>query len=233
VNNVLRVTGFQLSRGPSLSRDIAEGRYGWLQDMKIATILDVGANVGQFAGKIREIIPDAMMYSFEPLEECFRRLTALSPSLSPVRCFQYALGESDGVVTMHKNDFSASSSIFPLSQEHREAYPFSRKTNDIQVTVRSLDSLAEEIALAPPLLLKADIQGYELNMLKGAERTLPLVHAVILETSFVELYEGQPLFHDIYQYLHDRGFIFAGSMEQVAHPANGIPLQADAVFRRV
>jgi len=232
VNGVMGLAGYRVSRAPSLARDIAAGRYRWLQDLHIATVLDVGANAGQFAEMIRAIIPQAMIYSFEPLEECFQTLAARAVSLKPFRCFQQALGEQDGIVTMHRNDFSPSSSFLPLAERHRDAYPFAQRTTDIRVSLRSLDSFAPELSLRTPVLLKADIQGYELNMLSGAEKTLSLVEAVILETSFVELYEGQPLFHDIYRFLHDRGFVYAGSMEQVADPASGIPLQSDAVFRR-
>jgi len=232
VNGVMGLAGYRISRTPSLARDIATGKYRWLQDLHIATVLDIGANVGQFAGMIRTIIPGAMIYSFEPLEECFQILAARSPSLKPFQCFQQALGEKDGVVTMHRNEFSASSSFLPLAKGHRDAYPFAQRTNDIRLSVRSLDSLAPELSLKTPVLLKADIQGYELAMLSGAEKTLSLVEVVILETSFVELYEGQPLFHDIYRFLHDRGFVYAGSLEQFTDPASGIPLQSDAIFRR-
>ena len=232
VNDVVGVTGYRISRHPSLARDIAAGKYRWLQDLKIATILDIGANVGQFAGMIRAIVPGAMIYSFEPLEECFRDLNARAPSLKPMKCLQYALGREDGVVTMHRNDFSASSSFLPLARGHREAFPFAQHTTDIRVPVRSLDSLAADLTLKPPILMKADIQGYELNMLDGAPNTLSLVEVLILETSFVELYEGQPLFHDLYEYLHVRGFSYAGSLEQILDPKSGAVLQGDLVFRR-
>ncbi len=233
VNDVVGVTGYRISRHPSLARDIAAGKYRWLQDLKIATILDIGANVGQFAGMIRAIIPGAMIYSFEPLEECFRELNARAPSLNPMQCFQYALGTEDGVVTMHRNDFSASSSFLPLAQGHRDAFPFAQRTTDIRIPVRSLDSIAPELTLKPPILMKADIQGYELKMLGGAPKTLSLVDVLILETSFVELYEGQPLFHDLYEHLQIRGFRYTGSLEQVHDPKSGAVLQGDLVFRRV
>jgi FkbM family methyltransferase len=233
VNDVVGVTGYRISRHPSLARDIAAGKYRWLQDLKIATILDIGANVGQFAGMIRAIIPGAMIYSFEPLEECFRELNARAPSLSPMQCFQYALGTEDGVVTMHRNDFSASSSFLPLAKGHRDAFPFAQRTTDIQIPVRSLDTIAPELTLKSPILMKADIQGYELKMLCGAPKTLSLVDVLILEISFVELYAGQPLFHDLYEHLQVRGFRYTGSLEQVNDPKSGAVLQGDLVFRRV
>ena len=96
--------------------------------------------------------------------------------------------------------------------------------------IRPLDDVAPELSLKSRVLLKADVQGYELNVLAGAEKTLSLIDILILETSFVELYEKQPLFHDVYDYLHQRQFTYAGSFDQILNPSNGAVLQADSIF---
>jgi len=224
------VAGYQITRSPSLAHDIASGKYRWLQEMKIATVLDIGANQGQFAEMIRQVLPHAMIYSFEPLESCFKELTAKARSLMPIQCFSFALGEKETQMMIHHNDFSASSSLLPMGRRHREAFPFTQHAVEERVTVRSLDCVVPELELKPKILVKLDVQGYELNVLAGAEKTLPLIDVLIVETSFVELYEGQPLFKDVHNFLTERGFAHFGNLDQISDPSNGFVLQADSIF---
>jgi hypothetical protein len=78
--------------------------------------------------------------------------------------------------------------------------------------------------------LKIDVQGYELNVLRGAEKTLIDVDIILIETSFYELYKNQPLFKDIYDFLSNRGFDYYGSFEQLYDLRDGRILQADSIF---
>jgi FkbM family methyltransferase len=233
VNGVLGVTGYHLTRRPSIRGDIARGRYRWLQQRNIATVLDIGANTGQFAFLMRQVLPHAMIYSFEPLRSCFDELSAKTTGLGTFRCYPFALGSEDGEVIMHHNDFSPSSSILPMARSHREAFPHTAHATTERVTVRALDNLAPQLDLRPPILAKVDVQGYELNVLRGAERTLTLVDVLIVETSFVELYEGQPLFREVYQWLVDHRFLYAGDLEQVRSRSDGTVLQADSIFLKM
>ena len=84
--------------------------------------------------------------------------------------------------------------------------------------------------IAGPFLLKLDVQGFELPALAGAVQTLKSCKAIICETSFGELYQGQKLFNDVAGYLTERGFVYAGSAGQRNSPLNGRPLQQDAIF---
>ena len=230
INRALGVTGYQFRRTPSLGRDIVLGKYRWLQERKIATVLDIGANVGQFAETIRQILPEAMIYSFEPLRSCFEVLAAKASSLMPIECFSFALGNKEAVTVMNRSDFSPSSSFLSMGKRHRDAFPQTMHFVEERVTVRLLDSVVPDLVLKPAILAKVDVQGYELNVLAGAEKTLPLIDVLVVETSFVELYEGQPLFHEVYRFLHDHHFLYHGSLDQIQDPSNGAILQADSIF---
>jgi len=59
-----------------------------------------------------------------------------------------------------------------------------------------------------------------------------LADVIIIETTFIPLYKDQPLFEDIYSYLTNLGFLYAGNIEQLVSPKNHQILQADAVFIR-
>src|SRR5207302_11138511 len=69
---------------------------GWLRDLAIRTVLDIGANEGQFAREIREILPDAKIISFEPLRDCYEGLLAQADSLGAFEVHNFALGEERG-----------------------------------------------------------------------------------------------------------------------------------------
>ncbi|MBI2619511.1 MAG: FkbM family methyltransferase [Ignavibacteriales bacterium] len=230
LDRLIGITGYQIRRQPSLTRQIARGNYRWLQERGIATVLDVGANTGQFAAKIRQILPQAMIYSFEPLESCFKELVAVSTRLQPMRCFNCALGSESSLLTMQRNEYTPSSSILPITPRTVDAFPSTAKSVEEQVTVRALDELIGELSLKKEILMKVDVQGYELNVLRGAERSLPQIAMIIVETSFVELYKNQPLFHDVYKFLTGREFSYAGNFDQLLSPVNGAVLQSDAIF---
>ncbi len=123
INGALGVTGYEIRHTPSVANEMARGKYRWLQERRIATVLDIGANVGQFAEMMRAVFPRAAIHSFEPLGACCSILARKKPSLEPMFIYPVALGKVDGVATMYHNDFSASSSLLPMTGRHREAFP--------------------------------------------------------------------------------------------------------------
>src|SRR5688500_16152239 len=82
----------------------------WLAAAGIKTVLDVGAHKGEFAQRIRTMIPDAALVCFEPLEEPFARLTARFAGQKNFRAIRCALGEATGRFEMHRNEYAPSSS---------------------------------------------------------------------------------------------------------------------------
>ena len=80
------------------------------------------------------------------------------------------------------------------------------------------------------MLVKIDVQGFEDRVLRGGERTIREAKAIIIETSFVPLYEGQPLFSDIRRQLTGWGFVYAGSVGQIRSRTTGEVLQEDSLF---
>jgi hypothetical protein len=86
--------------------------------------------------------------------------------------------------------------------------------------------------LRDPLLLKLDVQGFEDKVIIGGEDVVARAKIIIIEVSFLPLYEGAPLFDDIYQILKTRGFTYNGNFDQLLSPEDGRPLQADAIFSR-
>jgi FkbM family methyltransferase len=196
------------------------------------TVLDVGAHEGRFAEEARRLAPNARIVSFEPLPEPFRVLQSRMGSDSHFEAVQSAVGERDGETEIMADDFSPSSSLLPMTSVHRNAFPQTGSGQKLQVPIRSLDTWAKERSLEPPILLKLDVQGYEDRVIRGGRDLLSRATALITEVSFVELYEGQPLFCDLNTLLSDHGFELQGIAEEAREPRTGLALYADAYYVR-
>ena len=206
-------------------------RYKWLQGTNIRTIIDVGANVGQSAVEFRKIFPNAMIYSFEPLRDCFEQMNANLKNVQNFRSFNLALGDKKGRATINRSSFCESSSIRKMAKLHREAFPETAKETPEVVNIDTIDNVAQEIDLQGDILLKIDVQGYEDKVIAGSESILGRVRVIIVETSFRELYEGQPLFAEVCELLHERGFAYAGSWSaDTLDRRNGDHLFQDSIF---
>lgn len=229
---VFRKAGFQLSRINTLERQIDKGEFRWLQEMNIQTVLDVGANTGQFVALISKILPDAKIYSFEPLKECYEILKKMENSNHNLKTFNIALGNKSGEETIFKNEFTPSSSILMLKELHKSTFPHTEHFSEEIIQVKDLDSIKDKIQWVHKTLMKIDVQGFEINVLRGADASLDDIYIIIIETLFVDLYENQTQFDDVYSFLTERNFSYKGNLEQFKDPKSGRILWADAIFMR-
>jgi FkbM family methyltransferase len=198
-----------------------------------ATVIDVGANVGQFAVAAAKFFPDARVYSIEPHPEIFLRLQRNIRKLPNVTAFEAALGEREGRARLHLNAYSHSSSLLPLGAGHRAAFPKAVEVSAVTVRQTTLDCLFAAVELKPPVLLKLDVQGYEAQTLCGATRTLKRVDYTVLEASFKPMYEGEALFLDLVRMMESYGFRFSRPVDFLPDPATREILQIDALFERL
>lgn len=193
-----------------------------------SVIYDIGANIGTWTCLAKSIFPAARVEAFEPLTRHsarFHEWTSAWPG--DVRLHACALGPDERTATMQVMDVSDASSLFALNDEGTREFKV-RPTAEISVSVVPLDRLVVRENLPPPDLIKLDVQGYELEVLRGAETALRTTRAVLCEVSFREFYTGQPLFADVVAFLGARGFALHALAEGTAL---GVPLvQADAIF---
>lgn len=205
----------------------------WILDFGIKTILDIGANNGQFARLAREVFPDAVIYSFEPLPDCFAELKTALPGDKNFFPFENAIGSCEITLEFFRSFHTPSSSFLKMEELHKEAFPESRQgqsTEPIKVKVKTLDGVLGNKSLEKNILVKIDVQGYEMEAIEGAKNILEETKIVILEMSFLKIYENQPLFHDVYEKMYNLGFRFRGSLAQMLHPVTGEIVQTDAIF---
>lgn len=204
----------------------------WIRNAGISTVIDIGANAGQFSSAIHEVLPNARIYAFEPLPTCYRELTRHFASVPTFQAFEVALGEESAKIPFHQNGFAESSSPLVMARLHEEAFPWTARTTEIEVDVRPLDSFRSQMELTERVLVKIDVQGFEDRVLRGGKQVIEAADYVFVETSFAPLYEDQASFECVHDLMIDYGFRLAGFMDQLEDSKDGRILQGDAIFVR-
>jgi FkbM family methyltransferase len=206
-----------------------------LTSHKVDAVLDVGANSGQYATSLRRAGFDGRIVSFEPLAGPFSRLVRSSSSDSLWDCRQCALGDFDGTVTVNvAGNAGASSSILPMLESHRDAFPQANYVGTEAVPMRRLDSVVPEVLRQnETAFLKIDVQGFEKQVISGGTATInDRCIGMEIELSFVALYEGSMLIQEALDVLDSLGFVLAGLIPGFMDVRNDRVLQADGVFFR-
>ncbi|OBI56039.1 FkbM family methyltransferase [Mycobacterium sp. E787] len=206
-----------------------------LESHQVTTVIDVGANSGQYASDLRAAGYTARIVSFEPLSEPFSLLERRASTDPLWECRRSALGDTDGTISINvAGNAGESSSVLPMLQAHQDAYPPANYVGVEEVPVRRLDSVASEF-LRPndKIFLKIDVQGFEKQVLAGCSATLrDHCVGVQLELSFVPLYEGGMLIREALDTAYSLGFTPTGLRPCFTDMRNGRTLQADGVFFR-
>ena len=196
-------------------------------------VIDVGANDGIFGRKLRELGYRGRIISFEPIAEVFERLKASVANDDLWDVVGVACGETSGEVDIHVSANSVSSSLMKVTEKSVTSAPASAAVRDERVKVRRLDDELKELRRGESRLwLKIDTQGFEMPVLLGAPETLQDSVMMQLEMSFVDLYEGQVLFDELYRWVLDRGFRMSLFDGVHWHAETGELLFADGVFHR-
>lgn len=156
----------------------------------VATVVDIGANRGQFALAARHCFPTARIVSFEPLAKPAALWQAVFAGDEHAELINAAVGPEPGEATIYLSARDDSSSLLPITARQNTLFPGTAEAGTAAIRVlRLADALPP--AFDTPALLKLDVQGFELQALAGCEDLLTHFAWVYVECSFVELYAGQ------------------------------------------
>ena len=234
IKTIARLLGLEIRRFLPSSSAAAQFRT-MLASQKINLILDVGANVGQYGSELRGHVGyKGRIVSFEPMSAAHEMLTKVAAKDDQWDVSErVAIGAESGEITINISHTSVSSSVLSILDSHTNAEPESRYKSSESVRLVTLDSVATNYFNDDTFaFLKIDTQGYESQVLEGAEKTLARVAGVQLELSLVPLYEGQMLMPELIKLMRELEFDLWGISPTFADPKSGRMLQVDATFFR-
>lgn len=228
----LRKIGFEVQRFLPECSDAARMQR-ILCHHEVDLILDVGANVGQYANYLREIGYAGKIISFEPLSSAHDHLMAVSKKdplweIAP----RAAIGDRDGEITINISRNSVSSSVLQMLASHRSVAPESEYCASETVKIVKLDTIASAYMdkNVHSTYLKIDVQGLERQVLEGASQSLRFIKGIQIELSLVSLYEGETLFRDMLENLDKLGFELYAVVPGFTDMKSGRLLQLDGIF---
>jgi FkbM family methyltransferase len=195
------------------------------------TVVDVGANRGQFALVAMRRFPRATLWCFEPLPNARAKLQAILASRPNTNVLDLALAAHAGRDELHITRRDYCSSLRSVGTRQLEEFRGAAEIQSMPVRTARLDEVITRDRVTSPALLKIDVQGSELDVLKGSEDILGAFDSIVVECSFVELYVGQALAGDVIAFLATHGYDLHG-VHDVAYGIDGACLQADLLFCR-
>lgn len=233
IRRVARLCGLEVHR----IRSTVAWKYslvGRLRERGIDSVLDVGANTGQFAQQLRKAGFDGQIFSFEPMSSAFAKLRAAAALDTKWSVFNFALGDRQEARRLHVAGNSVSSSLLEISSFALKIEPTAAAIGDETVQVDTLDAVLSVLGLDPArALLKMDVQGFEQQVIAGAGSAMAHLPGVVTECSLTTVYDGEWLFSDVVRFFLSNGFRLVHADPVFTDTNTGDVLQVDAHFWRL
>jgi FkbM family methyltransferase len=220
------VVPFGYSRHPIARRQHLFQQYG------IDTVIDVGANGGQYGMFLRRVGYRGRIISFEPLSSAFAALKQTAADDPSWEINNLGIGDREGDATLNVSDNSESSSLLRMLPSHLESFPGSGYVATETITLTRLDRVLAGLAPTAGTFVKVDTQGYEMPVIESAGDALARVRGVQLEMSIVPLYEGERLMPEMVTYMAGKGFRLMSLEPGPGDSRTGQLLQLDGLFFR-
>jgi FkbM family methyltransferase len=195
------------------------------------TILDVGANAGQFALAAALHFPEAKIYSFEPLPDVFDQLLENTNRKQNIKVFNCALGNRNGRIPFFRNEYTRLSSSLKIHDKNNHLRYNQDLTSLTEVELVKLDDLVTLLDMKSPSLLKIDVQGMEIDVLNGCTNLLPRIDFILCEAALVKLYDNQPLFDDIHCFMRNTEYELVAPL-YINKGKDGRIIEVDLLYRK-
>ena len=227
---VLRRFGIDISRY-NLNENFDFRLNHFLKLNNIECIIDIGANVGQYAEYLRQIGFKKDIISFEPLNDAYEILKSKTKKDSRWEAYNFGIGDNEQSSKINVSKNSYSSSILDMSSSHLDSAPDSIYVSNQKITIKRLDRLEFLEKLKDKnLFLKIDTQGYEEQVINGSTNIINRVKGIQIEMSLKELYKDQILFEELYKKIVNLNFDLWDIKRGFSNPKSGKVLQFDAIF---
>ena len=184
-------------------------------------IMDVGAFKGDWARVGVKTFPEATIFCIEPQNESQQDLQELAREYSNIKVIQTLLGASKRENVPFQQIGQASSLLL------RNA------NNEMTSSMTKIDLLIESGLCEPPELLKLDVNGYEIEVLKGWTKRFEFCQVIQSEINLLPSVPDAPLLHEFVAYLYERGFVIYDIEEFIRAPSDGTVWLIDALFCRI
>ena len=214
----------QIEQGPRRIRTTIRQSYSLIREQGFnpQTVIDVGVASGTM--ELYSVFPDSYFLLIEPLKEFESDLKSILKRYRGSYILA-AAGSSSGHVTfnVHDNHLGGSSlykeTMGPQADGHEVTVPMIR-----------IDDIVKDKQLARPYLIKADVQGAELDMLDGAQQAMVEAEVIVLEVFLFEFMKGAPQFFDVVFYMKNRGFVAYDIILEWNRPLDNALGQIEIVF---
>lgn len=202
-----------------------------LAQLTISMVVDVGANKGQFSLVAREQFKGAKIHAFEPMPNALKVFRQVFKNDKNLTIFPYALGDITHEMLMHISAREDSSSLLPITHLQNRVFPGTAEKMTLRVRSVRFQEAIDDLEIVEPALLKIDVQGYELQVLQGADQALSKFAYIYVECSFQELYENQALAAEVIHFLDLKGFSIQG-VYNLTYDEFGQAVQGDFLFKK-
>lgn len=236
VARLARRGGYYISRNPD-ELLYEEHLRRLLSSLKINCVLDVGSHMGDFGRLLRHIGYAGLIISFEPVADNFQVLLERSEGDPKWYAHRLALGTTKGNATITVFSGTTFHSFLPSSEHGRERFPSKMLIERTEVVpIERLENILSELVdgiADPKIFLKVDVQGYDLEVIKGLGAAVSQISALQVELAFQSLYDNATnLLVDAVPQLEKLGFQVAG-MFPVTYEADGVRLlEVDCLMAR-
>jgi FkbM family methyltransferase len=200
-------------------------------NQKNVVIFDVGAHDGRSALNYNKVFKNSSIFSFEPTPNTFRILKRETGNYRNINIYNQALSSFVGQTSFNLNSSSLTNSILNTSEKLKNIVATSSTVQSITVGTNTIDNFCSQNSITKINILKIDVQGADLEVLKGAKAMLEMkmIDLIFVEVEFIELYVNQPLFHDISSFLHNYDYSLY-SLYNLSIDKEGRLIYGDAIF---
>ncbi len=190
-------------------------------------LFDLGANTGQTIKDFREVFKSSTIHSFEPSPMTFKILKENTAQMKNVHIWRLGVGSSTTSLSFNENTYSTMSSFLKIKNKK-----WGQIHNETMVEVTTIDKFCEEQNIQKIDVLKMDVQGFELEVLKGAKNSIlkNKIGLLLFEVTFIDMYEGLPSFSSLYEFAVTHGFELV-SFYPIHYNKKNMAVYTDVLFK--